>query len=265
MREIHISTWKKFDEEIEKMAHREWLFRGHSNSTWHLSTSLDRMFEDIQPIIRQAKGVDRSFAKKEHETLIIKTFQKNANLYLNFLPDEALKLEWLAIMQHYGAPTRLLDFTLSPFIATYFALESGSNECCVFAINHTKIKKKNIKLVPANSYNEAERKVFSSSKRFITVFDPDYGNERLVIQQGLFLVPSQINTSFESILNDYQDIPKDDICIKFIIPPDLRLRGLERLREMNITSASLFPGIDGFCRALRFQVLETAKRQKLLA
>jgi hypothetical protein len=263
MKKIRINSWAEFDSKIEAMQHREWLFRGHSDASWQLTTSLDRMFEDVQPIIKNAKGTDRTFARKDHEKLIIKSFQKNANLYLSFLPSDSLKLEWLAIMQHYGAPTRLLDFTLSPHIAAYFALAAGSGECCVFAVNHLGIKKQNMRLVSAKTYKEIQSKIFTSNMRFIAVFDPDYGNERLVVQQGLFLVPSQVNVSFESILNEYQKKAVEDICVKFIIPPDLRLRGLERLREMNITSASLFPGIDGFCKALRFQALETVKSQKL--
>lgn len=199
-----------------------------------------------------------------HEELLIKSFQKNANLYLKFLPDYSKPLEWLAIMQHYGTPTRLLDVTLSPHNATFFALEEGIEDCCVFAFNHAEIKKINKIILKKDTYKEVQEEIFKSSDRFITVFNPEYGNERLVPQKGLFLVPSQVNESFENLLADYPQFADSDICIKYVIPAKLRYQGLERLQRMNITAATLFPGIDGFCRSLRYQVLETTQSQKLL-
>ena len=264
MREIRITSWSEFEGYVEKMKHREWLFRGQSDSSWKFTTSLECLFKDMLPVIKNARGTGISFAKKDHEKLIIKTFQKNANLYLNFLPDESLTLEWLAIRQHHGAPTRLLDVTLSPHIASYFALEAGAGECCIYAINHTVINKRNTKLLSVNSYKEMQKEVFTSRNKFIVVFDPEYDSERLVVQRGVFLVSNRISEPFEDLLEDYQHYSSDDIWIKFIFPPSLRLRGLGRLREMNIISATLFPGIDGFCKSLRFQVLEPLKRHKLL-
>lgn len=98
----------------------------------------------------------------------------------------------------------------------------------------------------------------------MSVFNPEYGNERLFMQQGLFLVPSRIDSAFDRLLKDYQDFADNDVCIKYIIPAELRLSGLERLKNMNITSATLFPGIDGFSKSLKFQVLETIQSQRLL-
>ena len=262
--EIEVDSWEWFDQQLEKLRPREWLFRGHSNSEWQLRTSLDRLFDDVQPIIRYAKGSARKFAKRMHEDLMISTFQKSSNLYLKFLPDHLKPLEWLAIMQHYGAPTRLLDVTLSHHIATYFALEVGSDASCIFAFNSLEIKKINQMLMQKQTYKQMQTEIFSKGERFISVFEPENGNERLVIQQGLFLVPSQVDESFEDLLSDYLQFADGDICIKYIIPPKLRYRGLERMRRMNISAATLFPGIDGFCRSLRFQVLETTKTQKLL-
>lgn len=262
--DIEISSWDWFDKQLEKLEPRKWLFRGHSSAKWELRTSLDRLFDDIQPIIKHAKGSNRRFAKRMHEDLIIQTFKKNANLYLKFLPDKLKPLEWLAIMQHYGAPTRLLDVTLSPHIATYFALESGSDEACIFAFNNVEIKNVNQSILQTNTYRKMQEKIFSRDERFITVFEAEEGNERQVIQQGLFLVPSRIDVPFQELLADYPQFSDDNICLKYIIPPKLRFSGLERMRRMNITAATLFPGLDGFCRSLRFQVLETAQSQKLL-
>ena len=182
--EIEISSWDWFDKQLEKLKPREWLFRGHSDAKWELRTSLDRLFEDIQPIIKWAKGSNRRFAKRMHEDLIIETFKKTSNLYLRFLPDKLKPLEWLAIMQHYGAPTRLLDVTLSPHIATYFALESGYEAGCIFAFNNAEIKKINETLLKEKTYKKMQEKIFSKEEPFITLFEPEQGNERLVIQQG---------------------------------------------------------------------------------
>ena len=57
---------------------------------------------------------------------MIKYFQSTVHLHLSMLPEKNGKLEWLAIMQDYGTPTRLLDVTFSLHVATCFALESGT-------------------------------------------------------------------------------------------------------------------------------------------
>ena len=281
-KEIDITNWDDFEDQITKLKRREWLFRGHSDASWELSTSYNRLFNDLQPIIENAKGKPRIFAEKEHERLLVRAFQKHANLYLPFLPDRKKTLDWLAIMQHYGTPTRLLDVTLSPNIALYFALETGSGDCCVFAINHAAIKRRNQRVYKYRTYKRINEVLFVNepkpedpdndnlfsekldNKQFITVYNPQYGNERWVVQQGLFLVPSQIDTSFESLLEDYELDTDFDIGIKFVIHKSLRFEGIEKLRQMNISSASLFPGIDGFCKSLKFQILETTQNQKLL-
>jgi len=279
---IHIHNWSDFESKIGNLKRREWLFRGQSRASWHLDTSYSRLFRDIQPIIENAKGSERKFAEAEHERLLVRAFQKNANLYLPFLPERKKTLDWLAIMQHYGTPTRLLDVTLSPYIALYFALEADSGDCCIFAINHAEIKNRNQRVLIHKTYKRINDNYFVNepkpddpdndnlfseglkAKQFITVFSPQYGNERWVIQQGLFLVPSQIDRSFEDLLEEYDLDIEGDICKKFVIHAPLRFEGIDRLRQMNLTSATLFLGIDGFCKSLKFQVLETTRNQKLL-
>lgn len=58
-----------------------------------------------------------------HEYLLTREFRLRAHHYLTDLPDDADYLEWWSLMRHYGAPTRLLDWTYSIYVATYFALE----------------------------------------------------------------------------------------------------------------------------------------------
>lgn len=261
--EVAITSWDWFDTQLQKLKPREWLFRGHADSKWEIRTSLDRLFDNATKIIQSSKRKKRSFAKRQHEDLLIKTFQKSANLFLNFLPDQSKPLEWLSVMQHFGTPTRLLDVTLSPHIATFFALDEGVEDSCIFAFNHAEIKRINETILKKQTYKETQDIVFNGAYRFVTVFNPEYGNERLIPQKGLFLVPSQIDEKFENLLADYPQFADNDFCTKYIIPAKLRYQGIERLRDMNITAATLFPGVDGFCRSLKFQVLETVQSQKL--
>jgi len=254
---ITIESWSDFDSQIEKLNYKVWLYRGQSDAEWQLKTSLDRLFEDIQPLIKMHKGHGRNFAKNAHESLLIKKFQQNAHLYLSTLPKVSERLEWLALMQHYGVSTRLLDVTLSPYIAAYFALEARHGDCCVFAFNHLKLKAEDTEIKSNEDYQKLVFKNQKEAKSFIFPFEPKLSNERLVSQQGLFLVPSTNYETFQSLLSWYDF--DGSTCKKFIIPGHLRYAGLVKLRMMNITSASLFPGIDGFCRSLRYQILETTQ------
>ena len=92
------------------------LFRGQANSDWPLVPSL----------IRMAK---RSALKPEHvsalEDQLLGEFMKQAHLHLSprTIPLKGDLLSWWTLMQHHHAPTRLLDWTYSPFIALYFACE----------------------------------------------------------------------------------------------------------------------------------------------
>ncbi len=243
-----IETWDEFDNIIQEMVFRNWIFRGHSDSQWLLQTSLYRLFEDLESIIKSSRGKGRDFAKDSHENAILKQFQTNAHIYLHHLPKEDDKAEWFAIMEHYGAPTRLLDMTFSPHIACFFALEKGHNDACIFAFNHREFT-----MADENELGkEYKLTLFKKSKKgrdsFFIPYEPKQSNERLKAQKGLFLIPSNNYETFDDILSEYHCCK--EACIKIIIPNTLRLEGLKRLHKMNIASDVLFPGIDGFCRSL---------------
>lgn len=86
-----------------------WVYRGHKSQIYRLKPSIER--EDFG-----------EWAGTEYK--ILREFQSKAPMHFESsqLPSPDCKLRWLAIMQHYGAPTRLLDFTYSPYVALYFAL-----------------------------------------------------------------------------------------------------------------------------------------------
>ena len=259
---IPIKSWSHFQELAEKLNYREWVFRGQSDCTWGIKSSIYRLFEDFQEIFKSYKDRRRRFAKNEHERLNIENFQASAHLYLDHLPEESNLLEWCSIMQHYGAPTRLIDVSFSPYIAAYFALESGNKDCCIFAFKHrhfTSIDETDLKTDNYRSQIFEDGKG-SGNNSFFIPYEPKRTNHRLIAQQGLFLVPSTNYQTFDKILSNYETNP--NVSIKYIIPSNLRYEGLKLLRRLNITSSSLFPGIDGFCKSLRYQIIDTVKHLK---
>ncbi len=111
--EPELASWGDFVSEFAMDAAPAWLFRGQPNFEWGLGTSLRRAFT--------AAGITDPAQRAHHENSSIGFFKDRARLHLPRQPAENDLLGWLALMQHYGAPTRLQDWTRSPFVAAYFA------------------------------------------------------------------------------------------------------------------------------------------------
>lgn len=261
IKKITLQSWDEFDAAVGEMPFRRWLFRGHADASWKLETSLYRLFTDLQKTF-EISGIEnmRWYARDRRETAMINQFKANAHLYLKTLPrNSESNLEWLSIMQHFGCPTRLLDVTASPYIALYFALEEGHGDAVVYAFNHGEFRKVDIEVL-GQEYQQSVLKNKKGSKAFIIPYEPKQTNERLVAQQGAFLVPSNNYEKIGTIISMYRS--DEPLAKKFIIPAKLRLKGLKKLRRMNITAASLFPGLDGFCRSLKNQTETTSQLKR---
>src|SRR3989338_2110282 len=92
----------------------EWVFRGQP-SDWKLTTSLERACANSEIALASAPGI---------EIQIIRDFRRR----YDGIDRELVRtdtLYCLALIQHHVGPTRLLDWTYSPYVALYFALESG--------------------------------------------------------------------------------------------------------------------------------------------
>jgi hypothetical protein len=146
-----------------------WIYRGLKSKKHKLEPSIERVAKD-----------DTCFSWSAIEQRVLTDFQAKAPLVASVsLPPMSDKLSWLALMQHYGAPTRLLDFTYSPYLALYFALRSrGSQEIksgaiCIWAVDASalsspagrrhfmasfeeKKRRQRVSLAPADAENERE-------------------------------------------------------------------------------------------------------------
>ena len=98
---------------------QQWIFRGQPSSKYPLATKLERDLKDFKVDMKEALRIEGG---------LLRRFKRQCHHYIAHPPDEDNTLEWLALMRHYEAPTRLLDWTYSFFVASYFALEKAKEE-----------------------------------------------------------------------------------------------------------------------------------------
>jgi hypothetical protein len=126
--EIELDGWSEFVAEFAFDDAANWIFRGQSDYGWGLGTSLQRAFNKA--------GIFDPTHRVHVENSAIGFFKDRSALHLPSTPQDNDLLGWLAIMQHYGAPTRLQDWTLSPFVAAYFAYrEDREHDAALWAIH----------------------------------------------------------------------------------------------------------------------------------
>lgn len=118
--EIELGTWSDFVAEFAFDDAANWIFRGQADYEWGLGTSLLRAFNKAR--------ISDPTHRVHVENSAIGFFKDRSGLHLPSTPADSDLLGWLALMQHYGAPTRLQDWTLSPFVAVYFAYRED-REC----------------------------------------------------------------------------------------------------------------------------------------
>jgi len=306
-KQLKLSSWGQIikifnnrNKDINK--DKKWIYRGQSNSTWFLSTNYERSLiryyyneKTIDKIINDKKNVDlkRILEDKKYkdyidsirryiflssllknkkplelEEQIIREFKRKTSNYIKNVPEDELHIQWLSLMQHYGAPTRLLDFTYSFFVALYNAIEEAEKECVVYAIDTLLFKESLNRVYNKSDYIKIEETKKENEKFINELFyrefpklityniSPYNYNERITVQQGTFLCQKNIKYTFLENLEKNIELCKsgNNKIIKYIIDltknVNLKREIISNLHRMNISRISLYPGLEGFAKSL---------------
>jgi hypothetical protein len=253
-----------------------WVFRGLRKYSYELKSTLDLRLE------RRSKGrvhfgrKDLCIGRQTAEDYLLNQFKRAAHHFVgsSLLPDNRNnRLEWLALMRHYGVPTRLLDFTRSPYVACFFALEETNidkgEKCAIWAIHTDWLIKASFPRIPQQILGQAGLKksdlldsgliaryfdslFVNNSVPMLLPIEPPRSNLRLLVQQGLFLCPAALDKSFKENLSSYKDdrAKMQEHVHRIKIESRIFAEAISELSYMNISRASLFPDLEGFGTSL---------------
>ncbi len=231
-------------------------YRGQADREWHLQTSLDRLLDpnaDYQ-------------ARLGEESTILEKFRVLAREYLGQIEVKRLKeslrnnkITALTVPQHYRAPTRLLDWTLSPWVAVYFtaiAIEHHETDGAVWwfeqnpfekEVDDRWVKRYKMKQYPSmgNGVNLNDTAFKSDGPPWITKLHCIIPFHRIEVQQAFFTVAGRLGLDHGKLIADIFATNGATEYGRVIVPSSCKQSILDRLRVMNINSKTLaYPGAD---------------------
>jgi hypothetical protein len=250
--DIRVNSWAELQEMMFADSWREgirrfrsqYVFRGVPRTAHTLESSL------------QAGGF------VPHEIHLLSSFRKYAvsrDVYGDSI------WNWLALAKHHGLPTRLLDWSYSPYVAMHFAtqnLKDFAEDGAIWCVDYTKTNellpralRKELEGEDANIFTgEMLNRVAASLQElgalnrddFVLFFEPPSLDERIVNQFALFSIPSRADLKLEELLRR-----REAAYRRIVIPSALKWEVRDKLDQANITERVLFPGLDGLSQWLK--------------
>lgn len=256
MDDIRVSSWNELNEYLYDASWKEELgrfrsdfaFRGMADARYDLKTSLMRLGGGYATL----------------EDHLLRTFRRYALRYTMPLSTGDSIWNWLAVAQHHGLATRLLDWTYSPYVAMHFAtrdLELFDVDGVIWCVNYVRTKQflpgKLKAVLDAEGANVFTAEMLTegaptleelaglSPTEFGVFFEPPSLDDRIVNQFALFSLMSTATGRLDCWLAEHPELLR-----RIIIPATLKWEVRDKLDQANITERVLMPGLDGLSRWL---------------
>ncbi|HVM16513.1 MAG TPA: FRG domain-containing protein [Gaiellaceae bacterium] len=261
MDEIRVDGWADLHEHLFGDSWKEdigrfrsdFAFRGRDDAAEELVTSLQHLGGDVCAVERH----------------LLRNFRRYAQLQA--VPFDST-WNWLALGQHHGLPTRLLDWTYSPLVALHFVtsrVERFDRDGVVWMVDYVRAQEEapeelraaldrdGMNVFTAESLGavvaglgELEE---SSARDYVVFLEPPSLNERIVNQYALFSLMSRAEARLDAWLEQ-----RPHLVRKVVVPAELKWEVRDKLDQANVTERVLFPGLDGLSRWLKRYYLPRA-------
>jgi hypothetical protein len=249
VRETRVETWLELQEalfaeswnaELERFR-SNFVYRGEGRASNELTTSLQRLGGPYPELERHLL---RNFQKYAHRDAVAK---------------ETI-WHWLALAKHHGLPTRLLDWTHSPYVGLHFATSNRllyGQDGAVWMVDYVRASehlpgplREILREEGANSFTAEvlERGATSlealdrlaEDEDFAVFFEPPSLDDRIVNQYSVFSLMSGSEVRLDLWLDE-----RPELVGRIVIPAELKWEVRDKLDQANVTERVLFPGLDG--------------------
>jgi hypothetical protein len=250
--DVRVASWAELQEALFADSWQESLsrhratfaFRGRSDAREDLATSLARLGGSV----------------RELERPIVRAFRKYAAL--DAVPRDTI-WDWLALGQHHGLPTRMLDWTFSPYVALHFAtadVVDDARDGVVWCVDYVRahealppklrgtLEREGADVFTTEMLHEiaAEPEALEQLGDFVVFVEPPSFDARIVNQYALFALCSRPDLSLDEWLAE-----RPDVARRIVVPAELKWEVRDKLDLANVNERVLFPGLDGLSRWLK--------------